>query len=159
MTKISQTLRRTRRLILKTTPKLLGVHKKIDRREAKREGKALQAARLEISIEKELLNRLKMGVYPDGIVNESSEAFAKAMDTLEDLADIEAEMEEEEEEELEREFVSDMSDEEDLEDFSGFGPESLSDDSDEDMTKKSGKKHVAIEYEHEHEAQQQQVKW
>jgi protein MAK16 len=112
MTKIGQTLRRMRRLILKTTPKLQAVHKKIDRRESKRELKAHQAARLEITIEKELLNRLKMGVYPDGIVNESSDAFAKAMDTIEEMNE-EAEVEED----LEREFVEFSGDEDDLEDM------------------------------------------
>lgn len=114
MTKISQTLRRTRRLILKTTPKLIAVHKKIDRREAKREMKAEKAARLEMSIEKELLNRLKMGVYPsDGIVNESSEAFSKALDEIEEMNEEEIEEENDENEELDREFVEFSGDDED----------------------------------------------
>lgn len=75
------------------SPKLIGVKKKVERREARREAKAESTARLEMSIEKELLERLKAGVYgSDGIVNESQEAFTKALDELQ-----EDELEEEEE--------------------------------------------------------------
>jgi hypothetical protein len=81
------------------SPKLIGIKKKIERREARREQKAEAAARLEMSIEKELLERLKKGVYgTDGIVNESQEAFSKALNELQEEED-EQEMELEEEEE------------------------------------------------------------
>jgi protein MAK16 len=93
LTKLTQVLIRSRRLLLKNTPKLIGVNKKIDRREASREQKAEKAARLEQTIEKELLERLKKGVYGDGIVNESSLAFEKAMDELEEYDEQELELE------------------------------------------------------------------
>ncbi|KAL2916769.1 Protein MAK16 [Polyrhizophydium stewartii] len=140
MTKITQYLIRMRRLRLKTTPKLVGVKKKIERREARREAKAEAAARLEMSIEKELLDRLRKGVYgTDGIVNESQDAFKKALDEIEDMHEQDAdEVEDEvedEEEDLDREFVSDISDDEDeigdLED-GAEGLESDDEDGDED---------------------------
>ncbi|KAI8927729.1 ribosomal L28e protein family-domain-containing protein [Entophlyctis helioformis] len=103
MTKITQYLIRMRKLRLKTTPTLVGIKKKVEKREMRREAKAEAAARLETSIEKELLDRLRKGVYgSDGIVNESQSAFNKALDEIEDMheQDID-ELEEEEEDELE----------------------------------------------------------
>ena len=81
---------------------MIGIKKKVERREARREAKAESAARLEMSIEKELLERLKAGVYgSDGIVNESQEAFTKALDELQEdemeEEEIEAEVEDEDE--------------------------------------------------------------
>ncbi|KAJ3294631.1 hypothetical protein HK104_003449 [Borealophlyctis nickersoniae] len=130
LTKITQYLIRMRKLRLKVRPKLIGVSKKIERREARREAKAEAAARLEQSIEKELLERLRKGVYgEEGIVNEQSTAFRRALDRMADEGEVdvdadeeeyEKEMEEEEEADrededtLDREFVSDIeSDEED----------------------------------------------
>lgn len=54
---------RRRKLAQKTHTKLVTVQKKTERRERAREEKAEQAAEIEISIEKELLDRLKQGVY------------------------------------------------------------------------------------------------
>ena len=54
--------------------------------------KAEAAARLELSIEKELLTRLRQGVYGETeIMNESQEAFKKALDELEEEEDYESE--------------------------------------------------------------------
>jgi protein MAK16 len=52
----------------------------------------LTAARLEHTIEKELLERLKMGVYGDGILNESQQAFSNALDQLEEEKEVELDM-------------------------------------------------------------------
>ncbi|KAI0349399.1 Mak16 protein [Trametes cingulata] len=134
VTKITQYLIKMRRLALRQQPKLIGVKKKLDRREAVRERKALSAAKLERSIEAELIERLKSKAYGDAPLNvneavwravldrekgekESEKGKDKELEMIDDETDEEDEedMEEEEEEEGwgEREFVSDLSGEED----------------------------------------------
>jgi protein MAK16 len=98
LTKLTQVLIRTRRLLLRSSTKVVGINKKVERRDAKREQKAEKAAKLEMTIEKELLERLRKGVYGDGIVNESTQAFEKALDELEQYDEQELELEEEEDE-------------------------------------------------------------
>ncbi|KAL1717221.1 ribosomal L28e protein family-domain-containing protein, partial [Schizophyllum commune] len=154
VTKITQYLIKMRRMKLRQQPKLIGIKKKLDRREAVRERKALSAAHLEKSIEKELLDRLKSKAYGDAPLNVNEAVWQAVLDREKraeagdkdelELLDEESEEEMEDEEELEddegwgdREFVSDVSESEDglsdLEDAADeFGEASSDEEGDED---------------------------
>jgi len=104
------------------------VKKKLDRREAVRERKALSAAHIEKSIEKELLERLMSKAYGDAPLNVNEAVWQAVLDREKKASsskDVEAELdmmddeseedmdEEEYEFEDEREFVSDVSESDD----------------------------------------------
>ncbi|KAF9512685.1 hypothetical protein BS47DRAFT_1345118 [Hydnum rufescens UP504] len=80
LTKITQYLIKMRRLKLSHQPTLLGVKKKLDRREATREAKALAAAHIERNIEKELIERLKSKAYGDAPLNVNENVWRSVLD-------------------------------------------------------------------------------
>ncbi|EME31253.1 Protein MAK16 [Galdieria sulphuraria] len=65
LTKIKQYLIRKKRLQLKLRSKVVPVNNKLERRERKKEKKALSMSKLDKRIEEELLSRLRSGKYKD----------------------------------------------------------------------------------------------
>lgn len=109
LTKIHQYLLRMRKIRLKELAgkrqSMVGINRKVEQREGRREKKALVAAKVEKNIEKELVERLARGTYGD-IYNFPEAPYRKALEEAEEREEEdEEEMEEEEESESEEEEV------------------------------------------------------
>ncbi|GAA5836203.1 hypothetical protein JCM3766R1_001995 [Sporobolomyces carnicolor] len=144
LTKITQYLIKMKKLKMKDAPQLVPIKKKTDKREQAREAKALTAARLEKSLERELIARLKSRAYGDqplnvnedvwqAVLNREKEVEAEqeleelGMESDDDTDSDDVEEGEYEDGDEEGQFVSDFdeSDLDDMEEYDGedFGSE------------------------------------
>ena len=78
-----------------TQEQLVRINKKYEKRETNREANALKAAQVERAIEKELLNRLKVGTFYKNIYNLDKKDFEKALEEEEVPDQTKYEMDEE----------------------------------------------------------------
>lgn len=157
LTKLTQVAITERRMALREEERhYVGVAPKVKRREENRERKALIAAKIEKSIEKELLDRLKSGAYGDKPLNVDEKIWKKVMGHMEDENEAQEdeenweEEEEEESDEGEVEYVEDEGDDDlvDLEDLENWldgsnsdgdaSEEESDDESDEDSDSGEG---------------------
>ncbi|PWN42255.1 Mak16 protein [Ceraceosorus guamensis] len=116
-------------------PKLVGIKKKTERREANRENKAMRAARLEKSIEAELLSRLKSGLYGEAPLNVNEDIWRRVIEEKAEKEGLQIEREEELLDEQDEEDEWDMDSEDELEeeeDFDGVGDREFVEDEDSD---------------------------
>ncbi|MCP9259072.1 Protein MAK16 [Dirofilaria immitis] len=107
---IEYVFRKPKIYYLSATTKIIPIQRKIERREVRREEKALIAAKLDTAIEKELLNRLREGTYGE-IYNFRQDAFNRVLDEQEEVDtefNHEIEVEEINEDTGIREYVADF---------------------------------------------------
>lgn len=129
--------------------KLITLPRKIERREKRREAKALIAAKLENNIEIEIMDRIKQGVYGDKY-KLKADVFEKAL--VDEEVEEDNTVEVEEEVKIDDKYVAadELSDIEDMfneSSDSDLGEDWTTDEDDEvDMHKKKKQK-ITIEYE------------
>lgn len=149
LTRLTQVAITERRLALREEERhYVGVKPKVKRREENRERKALVAAKIEKSIEKELLDRLKSGAYGDKPLNVDEKIWQKVLGKVdqveqeeefdEDDDDVVLESGDEDDSDIgEVEYVEDDGDDElldmeDLQKWLGDSSESEEEDDSED---------------------------
>lgn len=125
--RLKQYLMRKRKMLLEPKVEYVSVNKRQEDKLLRREEKAEAAARIELEIERELLERLRKGTY-DSVINYNKEAFERLLDEEEDREEID-QLEAEEDEEY-PDFVMD-DDEDDMDE---------DDVSDDDQLGSDGKK-------------------
>lgn len=99
--RLKQYLLRKKKMLLEPQQELVSVNKRQEFKLVRREEKAEQAARIELEIEKELLERLRRGTY-DSVINVNQAAFERMLDEQEDKEELERQemMEDEEHPEM-----------------------------------------------------------
>lgn len=110
--RLKQYLMRKRKMLMEPQEEFVSVNKRQEDKLLRREEKAEAAARIEMEIEKELLDRLRQGTY-DSVINYNKEAFEKLLDAEENREDFDR-LEDEEDAEF-ADYVMDGEDEEDEE--------------------------------------------
>lgn len=78
LVRLHQYLIRYRKWYYRAKPRLVTVHKKFERREQRRELKALIAAKLDVAIKNELVERLKQGTY-EPFINLNNKAYMELL--------------------------------------------------------------------------------
>ncbi|KAI3958193.1 hypothetical protein MKW98_020835 [Papaver atlanticum] len=132
LTKMTQMRIRMRKLVLKTREKVMTMPRKEGKREKRREEKALHAAQVEKGIEKEVMERLKAGLYGD-IHNVPAKVFKKILDKKEEaLKDVDVNVDEEPEIEYVEMEDGEFEMEDDMEDFGLYDNSDDTEDEDED---------------------------